>query len=122
MVATAPSWGTTIGVCAVVLSAVVGPVIQLLRDPLLRDADHTALREADRQTAPPSLSLLVSGGVPVAVASLVLFLHVARRDQRLEGHELAVLCAGTGAFLLLIAIDIIRSRRRRPSDGPSLTL
>lgn len=105
MLAAAPSWSATIGVCAVLF-----PVATWAFVPLLRELGEPGGTAADRPRTPLPLILFV--GVPVAVLSGVLFVNVAHRDHRLEGNEAAVLGAGTGAILLLIAIDLVRSARR----------
>ncbi len=111
VIAAAPSWPATIGMCAVLLSIAAGLFVQCLRD-----LGETAAGEGDRRTSRPPLPLIIFGGVPVAASTVVLFAGVANRDGRIEGNEAAVLCAGTGAFVLLVAIDLIRSaRRHRPT-------
>ena len=108
VLAAAPSWGATIAVCAVLLPIAIGLSIQMLRD--LGDAPAT---DGGERSSRPPLPLVVFAGVPVAVVSIEAFLRVAHRDYRLEGKEVAVLCAATGAILLLIAVDLVRSGRRR---------
>jgi ABC-type enterobactin transport system permease subunit len=60
---------------------------------------------------------VIFAGVPAAVVTAVLFVRVAHRDNRLEPNEIAVLGAGTGAFLLALAVDLVRSARRATSRG-----
>jgi hypothetical protein len=102
VLAAAPSWNVTIGICAVLFPIAAWALAGLVRD----------LGEDGRRTSHPPLPLIVFAGIPVAVLTAVFFVGVARRDDRIDGNEAAVLCAGTGAIVLLIAIDLIRAARR----------
>src|SRR5689334_2047047 len=107
MLAAAPSWSATIGVCAVLF-----PIAAWAFVPLLRELGEQAAGEGGQRTPQPPLPLILFLGMPVAVLCGVLFVNVAHRDHRLEGNEAAVLSAGTGAIVLLIAIDLVRAARR----------
>jgi hypothetical protein len=106
VIAAAPSWHSTIAACAVILSVAAPLFVLCLRDLM----DRTAGERGQRTSQP--LPLIIFGGVPVAVSTAVLFARVAHRDNALEWHEVVVLCAGSGAMLLLITVDLIRSGRR----------
>ena len=102
MIAAAPSWHTTIAICAVILPIAAGLLVQCVRD---------------LGKTPPPLPLVISPGIAVAASTVLLFVSVAHRDYRLEGAEVAVLCAGSGVIVLLVCIDLIRehlSAVRRP--------
>ena len=107
------SWNATIGMCAVLFPIIAGLSVGLLRDAREIEAGG----DGSKQGPHPPLPLTVFAGIPVAVLSGLRFVAVAHRDWRLEGNEVAVLCAGTGAFFLLMAIDIIRSSRYEKSDA-----
>src|SRR5689334_22196148 len=113
MIGAAPSWNTTILVCTPLVAVAVWLLVSMFRE--LADEDLGEGRRKARQPLP----LIVFLGVPVAVLTVLLFVRVARHDERLEGSELAVLCAATGAIALLIAIDVVREKRSRRSARPA---
>ena len=113
VIGAAPSWNTTILVCTPLVSVAVWLLVSMFRELAGEDLDE------GRRGARQPLPLIVFLGLPVAVLTVLLFVRVARHDERLEGSELAVLCAATGAIALLIAIDLVREKRWRRSPQPT---